>query len=128
MADETVHSPADVIRLCHENACDLINIKVMKAGGLLRAQEIATIAQAANIGCMLGAMLETKIGMAAATHLAISHPNILYADLDGHFDLAEDPTIGGVDTRDGRNYISDDPGTGLELDRSLIEKFLVEKL
>ena len=125
MADESVHSPADVIRLCRERACDLINIKIMKAGGLLRAQEIATIAQAANIGCMLGAMSESKVGMAAATHLGASHPNILYADLDGHFDLAEDPTIGGIETRDGCNQFFDVPGAGLELDRSLIEKFCV---
>ncbi len=125
MADESVHSPADVIQLCRERTCDLINIKIMKAGGLLRAREIATVAQAANIGCMLGAMLESKVGMAAATHLAASHPNILYADLDGHFDLAEDPTIGGIDTKDGCNYFFDAPGTGLELDRSLVEKFLL---
>ena len=126
MADESVHSPSDVIRLCRERSCDLINIKIMKAGGLLRAKEIATVAQAANIGCMLGAMLESKVGMAAATHLAASHPNILYADLDGHFDLAEDPTSSGIETKDGCNSFSDAPGTGVELERSLIERFIVK--
>ena len=126
MADETIHSPADAIRLCHERACDLINIKVMKAGGLLRAQEIATIAQAANMGCMLGAMLETKVGMAAATHLALSHPNILYADLDGHFDLADDPTIGEFEIKNGCNYVPDIPGIGVELDHAKIKKYLVQ--
>jgi len=127
MADEAVHAPADAIRLIKEEACDLINIKVMKSGGILRAHEIATVAQAAGIGCMLGAMVETKIGMAAATHLAYSHPNILYADLDGHFDLADDPTIGGVETTDGCNYVPDAPGIGADLDKVTMKKYLVNK-
>lgn len=128
MADETIHTPADAIRVIKEEACDLINIKVMKSGGLLRCQEIATVAQAAGIGCMLGAMVETKIGMAAATHLAYSHPNILYADLDGHFDLADDPTIGGVETSDGCNYVPDAPGIGVDLDKVTMKKYLVGSL
>ena len=106
----------------------MINIKVMKSGGLLRSHEIATVAQAAGIGCMLGAMVETKIGMAAATHLAYSHPNILYADLDGHFDLADDPTIGGVETTDGCNYVPDMPGIGVDLDKVTMKKYLVGSL
>ncbi len=128
MADETVHTPADVIRLSNEGACDLINIKIMKSGGLLRAHEIATVSQAAGIGCMLGAMVETKIGMAAATHLAYSHPNILYADLDGHFDLVEDPIIGGVETTEGCNYVPDTPGIGVDLDKATIRKYLVSSM
>ena len=125
MADEAIHAPSDVIRLIKEEACDLINIKVMKAGGLLRASEIATIAQSAGIGCMLGAMVETKIGMGAATHLAYSHPNILYADLDGHVYLAEDPTLDGVETVDGCNYVSDNPGIGVDIDKVTMRKYLV---
>ena len=125
MADETVHEPIDAIRLIKEEACDLINIKVMKSGGLLRSYEIATVAQAAGIGCMLGAMVETKVGMAAATHLAYSHPNILYADLDGHFDLADDPTIGGVETIDGCNYVPDAPGIGVDIDKITMKKYLL---
>jgi L-alanine-DL-glutamate epimerase-like enolase superfamily enzyme len=128
MADETVHTPADVMRLIHEGACDLICIKVMKSGGLLRAHEVATVAQAAGIGCMLGAMLETKVGMTAATHLAYSHPNILYADLDGHFDLIDDPTSNGVEIRDGCSHICDTPGLGLTLDDEIIKKYLVTKM
>ena len=125
MADETVHSPSDVIRLANEAACDLINIKIMKSGGILRSHEIATVCQAAGIGCMLGAMAETKIGMAAATHLAASHPNILYADLDGHFDLAGDPTKGGFELKEGCNYAPDTPGIGREIDSEAMKPFLI---
>ncbi|MBD3307624.1 dipeptide epimerase [candidate division KSB3 bacterium] len=125
MADETVHTPADVIRLTREGACDLINIKVMKSGGLLRSHEIATVAQAAGMGCMLGAMSETKIGMAAATHLAYSHPNILYADLDGDFDLTDDPTCGGFELRDGCNYVPETPGIGVEIDHAAMKPYVV---
>lgn len=128
MADETVHTSTDAIRLIKEEACNLINIKLMKSSGILRAHEIATVAQAAGIGCMLGAMVETKIGMAAATHLAYSHPNILYADLDGHFDLADAPTFGGVETIDGCNYVPNMPGIGIDLDEDIIKKYLVSSM
>ncbi|MDY0092642.1 MAG: dipeptide epimerase [Candidatus Vecturithrix sp.] len=126
MADESVHAPSDAIRLAIEGACDLINIKIMKSGGILRSHEIATVCQAAGIGCMLGAMAETKIGMAAATHLAASHPNILYADLDGHFDLAGDPTLGGFELKEGCNYAPDTPGIGREIDPQALKLYRIE--
>ncbi|HID92460.1 MAG TPA: dipeptide epimerase [bacterium (Candidatus Stahlbacteria)] len=115
MADESVHSPQDAINFVRAEACDLINIKLMKAGGVRNAVKIANIAEGAGIKCMIGGMTETKIGMTAATHVAAAIKNIKYADLDGHVGLKENITIGGVVTEGSKNRISDKEGLGLEL-------------
>ncbi len=85
MADESVHSPEDALRLIQAEAVDLINIKLMKSGGILKGRKIAAIAESAGIPCMIGCMGESDIGIAAGTHLAAAVKNIQYADLDSNF-------------------------------------------
>jgi L-alanine-DL-glutamate epimerase-like enolase superfamily enzyme len=82
MADESVHSPEDALRLIEAEAVDLINIKLMKSGGILKGRKIADVAEAAGIRCMIGCMGESEIGIAAGVHLAAAVKNIQYADLD----------------------------------------------
>lgn len=82
MADESVHSPEDALGLIKAEAVDLINIKLMKSGGILKGRKIADIAEAAGIPCMIGCMGESEIGIAAGAHLAAAVKNIQYADLD----------------------------------------------
>jgi L-alanine-DL-glutamate epimerase-like enolase superfamily enzyme len=91
----------------------MVNIKLMKAGGLARARQMVAIAEAAGMPCQMGCMIETRVGVTAATHLALACRNIQYADLDGHLHLASDPCQGGVITSAGNNRLS--PGAGLGL-------------
>jgi len=72
MADESLFLPPDSIKLIREEACDYFNIKLMKAGGLLNSLKIAQVAAAANIQCMVGCMLETRLALTAAAHLVAS--------------------------------------------------------
>jgi L-alanine-DL-glutamate epimerase-like enolase superfamily enzyme len=44
-------------------------------------------------------------------------PALCYADLDGHMDLASDPSSGGFDIRDGMLYLQETPGLGVTVDR-----------
>lgn len=114
MVDESLHSAHDAITLIREEACDLFNIKLMKAGGIREGMKIASIAEAAGIPCMLGSMVETKIGITAATHLALAIKNIKYADLDGHLFLREDVVEGGVITENGEDRVGDEKGLGIK--------------
>jgi len=82
MADESVHSLEDALQLIQAEAVDLINIKLMKCGGILKGRKIAAVAEAAHIPCMVGCMGESEIGIAAGSHLAAAVKNIIYADLD----------------------------------------------
>jgi len=82
IADESVHSPTDMIRVAREGAADYVNVKLMKSGGLWHGQQIARIAEACWIPCMIGAMTETNLAITAAVHLGIAHKNIQFADLE----------------------------------------------
>jgi len=82
MADESVHSPEDALRIAQVGGADYINIKLMKSGGLRNALRIAVIAQAAAIPCMIGAMSESNVAITAAAHLAMAYRIIRFTDLE----------------------------------------------
>lgn len=91
MADEAVQTPDDARRIGDLYSVKLINIKLQKMGGLTAAKEIDTVSKEANMQTMLGCMDESALSIAAALHFGASHPNVRFYDLDGHFDLAQDP-------------------------------------
>ncbi len=109
MADESVHDSRDVLNLIGK--VDAINIKLMKSGGIYEALKMASIAQTAGMKIMVGCMIETKIGIAAGTHFALG-VGVDYADLDGYWDLKEQP-FEGLRYEDGYNYVLDKPGLGV---------------
>ena len=113
MADESAFGPYEVFRLLSLRACDLINIKLMKAGGLHQAAKIAHIAQTMDIECMMGCMLESKVGITAAASLAGGKRSITRADLDAAVLLAEDPVVGGVSFSGNRIHLPDASGLGI---------------
>jgi L-Ala-D/L-Glu epimerase len=93
-ADETVFTPEDAIRVVREGAADVINIKVAKAG-LAGALDIISIAKSANIGLMIGCMMESKIGLAASVHLACGAGCFSHCDLDSVYLLKPFECEGG---------------------------------
>lgn len=95
LADESVFSPEDAIRLIQGRAADLINIKLMKTGGIYEALRICAVAESYGVECMIGCMLESKIAVSAAAHLAAGKGIITRADLDGPSLCSEDPYTGG---------------------------------
>ena len=115
MADEAVWSAADAHRLIEARACDLLNIKLAKTGGLRGAIEVAEAARRAGIDCMLGAMMEPRISITAAAHLALAHPAITMIDLDPPAWFASALPRGGIVQERGVLRLSGGPGLGLEL-------------
>ena len=95
LADESVFSAGDAIRIIQERAADLINIKLMKTGGIYEALKICAAAENFGVECMIGCMLESKIAVSAAAHLAAGKGIITRADLDGPTLCREDPYTGG---------------------------------
>ena len=122
MADEALFGPADAIKLIRAEACDSFNIKLMKAGGILNAIRIAHIADAANMRCMAGCMLESKLALTAAAHVVASQANIVYADLDGNSEHVTDPIIDGITVKAGLLTLPEKPGLGCDVDPTFVKK------
>lgn len=120
MADESVFGPAQVIELIRMRAADIINIKLMKTGGLSNAIRIADIASLHGIDCMIGCMLESSISVAAAVHLAVAKADaITKVDLDGPSLSQFNPVEGGVNFNESEITITDAPGLGIRNIRGL---------
>ncbi|MBR3206691.1 MAG: dipeptide epimerase, partial [Bacillus sp. (in: Bacteria)] len=77
-------------------SCDLINLKLMKSGGIKEALKINALAEAYGVQCMVGSMIESKLGITAAAHFAASQPNITRCDFDAPLMLKEDMIDGGI--------------------------------
>jgi len=113
MADESAFGPFEVFQLLSMRACDLINIKLMKAGGLHNALKIVNFAETMGVQCMMGCMLESKVGITAAASIAAGKKIVTRADLDAAVLLAEDPVVGGVSFCKNQLLISEAPGLGI---------------
>ena len=124
MADEAAFGPADVFTLARAEACDSINIKLMKAGGIGAMIRMAHTAEAANMPCMVGCMLESRLGLTAAAHVAGAHDNVFWTDLDGHSSHTVDPVIGGMIFSRGRVTLPETPGIGADIDPAFLEKLV----
>ena len=122
MADEALFGPADAVKLIRAEACDTFNIKVMKAGGLLNSIRIAHIADAANMRCMVGCMLESNLALTAAAHVVASQANIVYADLDGNSEHVTNPIMDGMTVKAGTLTLPEKPGIGCDVDPAFVKK------
>jgi L-alanine-DL-glutamate epimerase-like enolase superfamily enzyme len=91
----------------------MVNIKLMKCGGLHNALKIAEYAEQAGAQCMLGCMLEAKISVNAAVHLACGKQCITKIDLDGPALCSHDPVIGGSLFNGPSIQVSNVPGLGI---------------
>jgi L-alanine-DL-glutamate epimerase-like enolase superfamily enzyme len=119
MLDEGLKSPQDLIRIIEERAADMVNIKLLKCGGLYPAAAINSIAEAAGMICQIGS-LDTTVGSAAAAHLATAKRNIRYAEIVGPTRIARD-VASGLTIRGEKVIVGEGPGLGIFMNRDLLE-------
>ena len=113
LADESVFSAEDAERLIEERAADMINIKLMKTGGIHQALRICSMAEKNGVDCMAGCMLESAVSVSAAAHLAAAKGIIRLYDLDGPSLCASNPYQGGPLYEGALIRLPETPGIGI---------------
>jgi L-Ala-D/L-Glu epimerase len=122
MADESVFNHHDAERLIEAGACDYINIKFSKSGGIAEALKINRVCASNAIPCMMGGMLESRLALTAFAHFAMSQNNIQFYDMDtcllGHL---VDPVQGGVQFNGFFLELPESIGIGADIDEKYLE-------
>lgn len=113
IADESVKRLSDLQVLRAHRAASGVNLKVAKCGGLLEALRIGRAARTHGLALMVGGMVETRLGMTAATHLVTALGGVDFADLDTAWLLKSDPFVGGYQETGPRYLLPGTPGLGV---------------
>lgn len=122
MLDEDIIDERNAVAAIRADACDFINIKLMKSAGIYGGSKIATVCEAEGIDCMVGCYNESGISIAAGVHFALGSQAVRFADLDSDLMLEEDLLESGAAwTAHGERGVQDLPGFG---DLKLREKRL----
>lgn len=137
IADESAWQPPDIVEIAREGAADAVSIYVAKAGGLLRARKVATIAEACGLPCDVNGSLESGIGNAANVHMAVASPAVTLpcvipvttpagapARTAGRY-YADDVVTEPFRFEGGLLYPPEGPGLGVELDEEKLEAYRV---
>ena len=123
MADEAVITTGDLARLIRDESVDMVNLKLMKSGGILPCQRLATQAALGGLAVQVGSMLETSVSSAAGYHLALAHPSIVSTELSGPVAFADEP--GDLAFPLPRVDITDRPGLGVTLDPTVLDRLTI---
>ncbi|KAK8965531.1 hypothetical protein KSP40_PGU003387 [Platanthera guangdongensis] len=114
-ADESCRSLEDAKRIIEGNLAHVINIKLAKLG-VLGALDVIEASRSAGIELMIGGMVETRLAMGFAAHLAAGFGFFKYIDLDTPLLLLDDPVIGGYEVSGAVYKFNHSSGQGVSLD------------
>lgn len=116
MADESVHTPIQAEIACQHDACKIVNIKLMKCGGIYPALQIADIAKKYGKTCLVGCFYESKLAISAAAAVVLAKDNIESADLDSFFSFvnSQNGVCGGFEVDKDILNLSSKSGYGFD--------------
>jgi L-alanine-DL-glutamate epimerase-like enolase superfamily enzyme len=113
MADEAVFGVRDLTDVIRRRAADMVNVKLVKSGGIEPARTLLGLAEAHGMGTMIGSMMETSIGVGAAASLAAAQGTTVVCDLDAAWWLADPAVVGGMHYDGATLVLSGSAGLGV---------------
>ena len=126
MADESIWTPQDAIKLYEYESCDYLNLKIAKTCGLSRGKKVENVAEAIGLPCIVGTELEPGVSSIAKIHLAASmaiHPLASefteLTQLDGS--ILDRP----IEIINGCVTLPSGPGFGVNINDEALEKFKI---
>lgn len=125
MLDEAIHSPQDLSRAIRLGSGDMVNIKLMKAGGINPAAHMTSLAEAAGLPCQIGSMVESAVGTAAGLHLATARKGIQSNELVGPEMISTD--IATMEFDPGTMKLPAGNGLGINVREDVVERLTVRK-
>jgi len=126
MIDEGVHSPSDLVRAIRLSAADMVNIKLMKAGGIRPSMALVSLAEAADMPCQIGSMVESAVGTAAGLHVARSRSSVVSNELVGPEMLSGD--VADLAVPAGRVRFPEGPGLGIDVIGDRVRRLTIARL
>lgn len=120
MVDEGVHNSEDLLNVVRLRVADLLNIKLMKSGGIYPALTLAGIAEAAGMPCQVGSMVETAVATMAGAHLSLARSIIRSNELVGPLMFAQD--VAPIRYSGDILEVGQKPGLGVDVDEPLVKE------
>ncbi|MDG4826954.1 dipeptide epimerase [Asanoa sp. WMMD1127] len=115
LADESVYGVRDLVTVIRSRAADMVNVKLAKCGGLGPARTLLALAEAHDMGTIVGTMMESPVGVGAAASLVAAYGTSAVADLDAAWWLSSSPVVGGLTYEPGAVLLPGVPGLGVTL-------------
>ena len=126
MADESVTDPAALVEIIRRQAADLVKLKVMKQGGLLRTLDMVACAAAAGLRVVVGHGFGLTLStLAEATVAAVSQAVIDGCEAVGPLKMDGDVVVDPVSLDAGVIRVPDAPGLGASLDPDALKRYRV---
>jgi L-alanine-DL-glutamate epimerase-like enolase superfamily enzyme len=125
-ADESVFYLHDALDVIKKGAADILSLKVAKMGGIRRTMQIAAVAEAANMPCLMNSSFELDIGVSAAAIVAASSGMVQYSsEITGPMRHHTDIIKKGMEYENGFIIPSMEPGLGIEIDEKKLERYRI---
>lgn len=123
MVDEGLHGTKEMREVIAKKAADMVNIKLMKSGGIYPALKLVNQAEMTGMECQIGSMLESSIASAAGAHLSLAKKNIISNELAGPAFISRD--VAQLAIHGSQIVVSDQPGLGVELNETVLADITV---
>jgi len=124
IADENCQNVQDLVEIVNLKAADAICLKPIKAGGLYKCWQMATIAERFGLAVRVdGIPGESILSNTASAHVAMTLRQPIVCGVMQHGRLERDFVVGGgLQYRDGMVTLPDAPGLGCEVDEAMLER------